>query len=129
MSAKTERFCTRFINDESQVPDGYVPLAKYQPGTRLHRAMVDAHRTGKVRAVKLVRHEGDLTTGHVWVHEGDACDFAQAYGQAKKPVRCNQPASAVDDKYWAILQTCVEILDTVKGIAESMPSKRHEVHS
>lgn len=70
---------TRFITEESQVPAGYVPLASFDSTSRLHRALCKAHSEGKVRAVKLVRHEGDIKTGPVWLHAGDAEKFCDEY--------------------------------------------------
>lgn len=75
----SKRYTTAYINDESRVPDGYVPMALFDHTTRLHRALSKAHSDGKVRAVKLVRHEGDIKTGPVWVHAGDAEQFRKAH--------------------------------------------------
>lgn len=80
----SKRYTTAYINDESQVPDGYVPMALFDHTTRLHRALSKAHSEGKVRAVKLVRHEGDIKTGPVWVHGGDAEEFRQSH-EATRP--------------------------------------------
>jgi len=77
----SRKHSTKFITDESQVPDGYVPLASFYKNKRIHRALCDAHKAGNVRAVKLVRHEGDIKTGTVWVHGEDAASFQQSYGR------------------------------------------------
>jgi hypothetical protein len=77
----SRKHSTKFITDESQVPDGYVPLASFYKNKRIHRALCDAHKAGNVRAVKLVRHEGDIKTGAVWVHGEDAQLFEHSYGR------------------------------------------------
>jgi hypothetical protein len=77
----SRKHSTKFITDESQVPDGYVPLASFYKNKRIHRALCDAHKAGSVRAVKLVRHEGDIKTGTVWVHSEDAKSFEHSYGR------------------------------------------------
>lgn len=93
-----KKHSTRFITDESQVPAGYLPLASFT-NMRVRRALSDAHKDGRVRAVKLVRHEGDIHTGSVWVHKTDADEFCLSYEQNSfKAVRVNQPSADTQDQ-------------------------------
>lgn len=95
----SRKHSTRFINDESHVPDGYVPLASFGHNTRIHRALCDAHRDGRVRAVKLVRHEGDIKTGAVWVHEGDAAEFRDAYESPQPKAIADSAVEAIGSRH------------------------------
>ena len=75
---------TRIITDESQIPDGFVPVSHFRENGFVQRwptiakAISDAHSLGRVRAVKLCCTLGDLKTGPVYVHEGDAAAFLAA---------------------------------------------------
>jgi hypothetical protein len=66
------RHTTTFIQDESQVPAGYVAMPEFGVNGTEYKAVSRAQKTGLIRAVKLVRHEGDLKGGAVWVHKSDA---------------------------------------------------------
>ena len=121
---------TRFITDESQVPDGYVPLASFGHNTTIHRALCDAHRDGRVRAVKLVRHEGDVKTGAVWVHGVDADEFQRNYGKpCVKQTQQEQRASTSEDgiaalqaALTAIATNQVSLLRAVERLADAAES-------
>jgi len=67
-----ERHQTRYVQDKSQVPIGYVAMREFGVDGADYKAVARAQKNGLVRAVKLVRHEGDLKNGFVWVHKGDA---------------------------------------------------------
>jgi hypothetical protein len=81
MSAK---HTTRIITHESQIPDGFVPVNHFRENGFVQRwptiakAISEAHSLGRVRAVKLCYTLGDLKTGPVYVHEGDAAAFLAA---------------------------------------------------
>lgn len=77
---------TRYISDESQVPSGWVPMAQLAPSDKaLRRALTDAHRDGRVDAVKLVRRKGDVKTGRVWMDPDQATAFIAAYRGVQRP--------------------------------------------
>lgn len=77
---------TRFISDESQVPAGWVPLSELATDDKtLKRALTDAHRLGRIEAVKLVRHQGDLKTGRVWMQPTQVEEFLASYRSARRP--------------------------------------------
>jgi len=75
---------TRIITDESQIPDGFVAVSHFRENGFVQRwptiakAISEAHSLGRVRAVKLCCTLGDLKTGPVYVHEGDAAAFLAA---------------------------------------------------
>jgi hypothetical protein len=75
---------TRIITAEDQIPDGFVPINHFrengfvQRWATIAKAISDAHSVGRIRAVKLCRTMGDLKTGAVYVHEGDATAFLAA---------------------------------------------------
>lgn len=118
-----KKHSTRFITAESDVPEGYVPLASFDHTTRLHRALSKAHAEGRVRAVKLVRHEGDIKTGAVWVHEGDAAVIRAAYdGTGAAASKADQQAATPSQIEAAVVAMC-EISNTlvlVYGLLERL---------
>jgi hypothetical protein len=74
------RYTTKFIQDEDQVPPGYVRLVECCSDADQKR-LSGAHKRGDIRAVKLVRTESDLRAGAVWVHEGDARAYLATNGE------------------------------------------------
>jgi hypothetical protein len=116
---------TKFIQDESQVPDGYVTLASFGHNTPLHRAMCDAHRDGRVRAVKLVRHEGDIKTGAVWVHAGDAEGFQRTHGKSERPKHTISLGERRPDEVGVTRSqsesACESLADIAQSLADAMP--------
>jgi hypothetical protein len=58
---------TVFVQSLEAVPEGYVAMASLKLSGTERRSLSDAHRDGVVPAVKIVRHEGDLRTGPVFV--------------------------------------------------------------
>lgn len=75
---------TKIITSEEQIPDGFVPVNHFRENGFVQRwptvakAISEAHSLGRIRAVKLCRTMGDLKTGAVYVHEGDATAFLAA---------------------------------------------------
>lgn len=87
---------TQIITSADQVPEGYVPISEFKGTTpalwrTVHKALSDAHATGLIRAVKLVRCLGDCKTGRVFVHGDDARAFLQ--GRYGRPCEAEQPAT------------------------------------
>lgn len=68
---------TPLINDAAAVPSGYVQIARLvteempRPKT-LMKVLSDAHRTGKLDAVKLVRRVSEIRTAPVYVDRQQA---------------------------------------------------------
>lgn len=77
---------TRWINSESQVPEGWIPMATVASDDKtLKRALTDAHKDGTIDAVKLVRHQGDLKTGRVWMNPEHLDAFLASYRPLRRP--------------------------------------------
>jgi hypothetical protein len=79
------RYKTTFVQSDDQVPEGYVPMRSLVVDSTAYKAVARAQKSGIVRAVKLVRHEGDLTHGAVWVHKAD-CDLYLSGLDAKEVI-------------------------------------------
>jgi hypothetical protein len=82
----------KVITDEADVPDGYVPLANWADDGVNHKRLSDAHSTGRVRAVKLMRTVSEARTGKVWVNEADALRYIEQLEGLRKP-KVQVPAS------------------------------------
>jgi hypothetical protein len=142
------QYQTGVITDISQVPEGYVQLVNFadrrQPGGKtLHKALSEAHQRGEVRAVKLIRTLGDVKTGPVYVHRGDAeshlrgraangktghngngqivpgakAKFAGAPAEAT-PAQAAAAADALDDLRGTMSQLCDRVEDLTKVIED-----------
>lgn len=90
------RHQTRFIQEESQVPPGYVAMRDFGVDGADYKAVARAQKNGLVRAMKLVRHEGELKNGVVWVHKGDADEYLRSLSSAdcEEQLTEEQPAAA-----------------------------------
>lgn len=108
---------TQFIQDESQIPEGFIRLASFGHDKNDHRALSDAHRDGKIRAVKVVRCEGELRTGAVWVHEADARSFLSSRLAASPPAHKNKPRVSEDSAQpiAALASAIVELAAAIRG--------------
>jgi len=84
------KFETKPITDAStQVPDGYCRFEDLTSDATEQKRLSDAHKAGKIPAVKLMRTLTD-EKGPVWVHRDLAIEFLRG--------RKEQPANAVSDE-------------------------------
>lgn len=98
---------TRFINEESQVPQGWLPLKEVtdrstSEGKTFARQLSYAHQTGEVRAVKLVPGHNYVRVGRVWVHPDDYAKFRRKFEARRQyaeqsQVKAASPQSQDDD--------------------------------
>jgi hypothetical protein len=73
----------KVITDESQVPEGYVPLSRWGADKTTHKRLSDAHSDDRLPAVKLMRTTSEAQTGKVWVHEESAIRLLAEIESAK----------------------------------------------
>jgi hypothetical protein len=62
-----------------------------------YKAVSRAQKTGLIRAVKLVRHVGDLKGGAVWVHKADADEYLRSLSAFDDEDSHATPSSTVVD--------------------------------
>ena len=72
------KYSTKIITSADDVPPEHVAVTEFRNAVphahwaTVAKAISEAHTTGTIRACKLVRCLGDLKTGRVFVHRGDA---------------------------------------------------------
>lgn len=76
-------FQTKVITDESQVPEGFVPMSRWERDKTNHKRLSDAHNDGRINAVKLIRFASEARVGKVWVHEQEAIRFLDALDSSR----------------------------------------------
>lgn len=80
----------RIITSEDDVPNGWVRIADLTDNATDAKILSDAHTTGDLDAVKLIRTTSEVRTGPVWV-DAVAAKALLAKCQAK---RDGKPAAA-----------------------------------
>lgn len=107
----------RFIQNEDQVPEGYVPFSSYGNNTPAYNRINEAMKRGLVESVKLVRCEGDIRTGRKWVNKAQAEAAIHRETTAKKPkVEVTTATTTPADPSLARIATALE------RIANLMPT-------
>lgn len=106
-----EKYQTKIITSDNQVPSGYVPVNNFRANgfvgrwPTIAKAISEAHSNGQIRAVKLCRTVGDLKTGLVYVHEGDCTAFLnERYSEPRtaakakdaEPARLHETGEAIE---------------------------------
>lgn len=111
---------TRFINDESQVPAGWIPLADLAAGDKTtKRALTEAHMEGRIEAVKLVRHRGDLKTGRVWMKPEDVDAFFASYRTVRRAAStavAEAPKQQGEELVAALSRDIQALRDSIAGL-------------
>lgn len=106
---------TRYITDESQVPAGWPTLAALAATPSERRALSQAHRDGRVKAVKLVRSEAESRTGRVWLEPTEAAVWLGEYrGILKREPLVRTPQ--IDDLVASLSRDIAALNDSINEL-------------
>jgi hypothetical protein len=129
------KFKTKVITNESQVPAGFTRISELASSLRDQKKLSDAHTDGLIEAVKLMRSIDDRT-GPVWVDAAAAAKVLAGVPQAPaKPSHEKQSAdvaiaaltevlSAMVTNQFTLIHAIEQIADAVQRIADQQPLAR-----
>lgn len=112
-----------YVSDESLIPEGFVPLASLVDtmtpwGRTFHRAASQAAKDGEIASRKLVRGQGDLKTGAVWVDPRSFEAFKARY--ERRAAVADEPAIVVEDKSSDVLAAIGRLQASVDRLLEQL---------
>ena len=108
----------RIITSESDVPSGWVRIADLTDNATDAKILSDAHTTGDLDAVKLIRTTSEVRTGPVWV-DAAAAKALLTKCQAK---RDGKPAASDKTADWQLSVIAVS-LQRIADALESMATR------